>query len=80
MEEAFRSDESDSDDDAQHGYAPFNVQNLGGNIYVTYAKRGSGINEQDGPGLGEARVYTPSGQMLMKLQHGDWFNAPWGWQ
>jgi uncharacterized protein (TIGR03118 family) len=78
VEEAFRGDDGDADEEVQHGYSPFNVQNLGGNIYVTYAKRGSGINEQDGPGLGEVKVYTPSGHRLMKLEHGAWFNAPWG--
>lgn len=78
VEEAFRGGEGDDDDDAQHGFSPFNVQNLGGNIYVTYAKRGSGINEQDGPGLGEVKVYSPGGRFLMKLQHGSWLNAPWG--
>ena len=66
------------DSDIPEGYAPFNVQNLGGNVYVAYAKRGSGINEQDGPGLGFVRVYSPNGRLLMKLERGSWFNSPWG--
>lgn len=66
------------DSDIPEGYAPFNVQNLGGNVYVAYAKRGSGINEQDGPGLGFVRVYSPDGRLLMKLERGSWFNSPWG--
>lgn len=66
------------DNDLPDGYAPFNVQNLGGNIYVAYAKRGSGNNEQDGPGLGLVRIYSPDGRMLVHLEHGNWFNAPWG--
>lgn len=36
-----------------HGYAPFNVQNLGNNIYVTYVKLRSGSNEQDGGWFGQ---------------------------
>ena len=67
-----------SDDDEDNGYAPFNVQNLAGNIFVAYAKRGAGINEQDGPGLGKVRVFSPEGHMLLHLQHGEWFDAPWG--
>jgi len=66
------------DEDMPHGYAPFNVQNLGNNIYITYAKLGSGSNEQDGAGLGKVRIYTPDGHLLLSLEHGSWFNAPWG--
>lgn len=65
-------------DDLPEDYSPFNVQNLGGDIYVAYAKRGSGINEQDGAGLGEVRIYRPDGSEILRLQHGSWFNAPWG--
>ncbi len=64
--------------DMPDGFAPFNVQDLGGNIFVSYAKLGSGINEQDGPGLGRVRVYTPDGRMVLKLESGSWMNAPWG--
>ena len=69
---------SQGEDDLPDGFAPFNVQNLGGNIFVSYAKQGSGINEQDGPGLGRVRVYTPDGRMVLKLEKGSWMNAPWG--
>jgi uncharacterized protein (TIGR03118 family) len=60
------------------GYGPFNVQNLGGNLYVTYAKVGSGIDEQDGAGLGRVRVFRPDGRLILALEHGSWLNAPWG--
>lgn len=73
-----RINSMDDDDEMPMGYAPFNVQNLGGNIFVAYAKIGSGINEQDGPGLGLVRVFSPDGHPVMHLQHGNWFNAPWG--
>lgn len=67
-----------NDDEESDGYSPFNVQNLGGNIFVTYALRGSGTDEQNGPGLGQVRVFSPDGHMVLHLQHGQWFNAPWG--
>jgi uncharacterized protein (TIGR03118 family) len=54
------------------------VQNLGGNLYVTYAKLGSGIDEQDGAGLGRVRVYRPDGRLILELESGSWLNAPWG--
>jgi len=64
--------------DVPESYGPLNVQNLGGNIYVTYAKHGSGIDEQDGAGLGRVRIFSPDGHLLMRLEHGSWLNAPWG--
>ena len=76
IEDAFR-DDNDGDNDS-NGYSPFNVQNLGGNIFVAYAKLGSGNNQQNGTGLGQVKIYSPEGRMLMKLENGAWFNAPWG--
>ena len=61
------------------GYAPFNVQNVGGNIYVAYAKQDSAKHDEvDGPGMGFVNVFTPAGQLIGRLDSGSWFNAPWG--
>ncbi len=61
------------------GYAPFNVQNIGGNIYVTYAKQDAEKHDEvDGSGLGFVNVYSTTGQLLLKLERGSWFNGPWG--
>ncbi len=66
-------------DDSQGDFAPFNVQNIGGNIYVAYARQGSGKHDElDGPGRGFVNVYSASGKLLLKLQRGHFFNAPWG--
>lgn len=60
-------------------YAPFNVQNIGGNIYVSFAKReGGSLDEVHGAGLGFVDVFSPRGKLLGRLQPGPWFNAPWG--
>jgi uncharacterized protein (TIGR03118 family) len=60
-------------------YAPFNIQNVGGNLVVTFAHRKPGSHDEDhGAGLGFAGIFDPSGHLLLKLQHGSWFNAPWG--
>jgi uncharacterized protein (TIGR03118 family) len=60
-------------------YAPFNVQNIGGDIYVTYAQKEMGsIDEVHGPGKGFVDVYSSDGVLKKRLQHGTWFNAPWG--
>jgi uncharacterized protein (TIGR03118 family) len=61
------------------GYAPFNVQNIGGNVYVSFAKQKSDKHDEvDGAGLGFVDVFSPRGRLLRRLQAGSWFNAPWG--
>ncbi len=64
---------------APEGFAPFNVQNIGGNIYVAYAKQDSVKHDEvDGEGLGFVAVFRPDGHLLQVLEPGPWFNAPWG--
>jgi uncharacterized protein (TIGR03118 family) len=60
-------------------YAPFGIQNVGGNIVVTFAHRKPGSHDEDhGPGLGFVDVFDVSGKLLLRLQHGGFLNAPWG--
>jgi len=60
-------------------YVPFNVQAIGDDIVVTYVLHEEGSPfETDGPGLGFVDIYSSTGQLLRRLQHGDWLNAPWG--
>jgi uncharacterized protein (TIGR03118 family) len=68
------------DDDAvPRGFAPFNVQNIGGTLFVTYAKQDAPRHDPvGGDGLGFVEIFTPSGKHIGHLEHGDWFNAPWG--
>lgn len=61
------------------GFAPFNIQNIGGTLFVTYAKQdGPRHDPVGGDGLGFVEIFTPSGHHIGHLQHGDWVNAPWG--
>ncbi len=60
------------------GYAPFNVQNLGGNLYVALAKKGSDGNEEHANGLGIVAVITPEGRLIQVFDSGHSLNAPWG--
>ncbi len=61
------------------GFAPFNIQNIGGTLFVTYAKQDAARHDPvGGDGLGFVELFTPSGKHIGHLQHGDWFNAPWG--
>jgi uncharacterized protein (TIGR03118 family) len=66
------------DNELPRGFAPFNIQNIGGALYVTFAKQGDGADEQHGPGLGRVDVFDANGNLLKRLDHGAWLNAPWG--
>jgi uncharacterized protein (TIGR03118 family) len=60
------------------GYAPFNVQNIGGSIFVMFAQVGPDGNEVHGAGLGYVDQFAPDGTLQLSLEHGDWMNSPWG--
>jgi uncharacterized protein (TIGR03118 family) len=67
------------DDFLPADFVPFNVQNIGNDIVVTYAFHQPGAQlETDGPGLGYVDIYSTTGQLLQRLEHGNWLNAPWG--
>jgi uncharacterized protein (TIGR03118 family) len=77
-----RDDNNDkpfTDDRLPRDFAPFNVQAIGNDIVVTFALHEEGNPlETDGPGLGYVDIFSSSGQLLQRLEHGDWLNAPWG--
>ena len=61
------------------GYAPFGIQNLQGNLYVTYAKQDvDARDEVAGRGLGLVNVYDASGKLVRRVASGGRLNAPWG--
>jgi uncharacterized protein (TIGR03118 family) len=73
------SEKSFVDETLPGSYVPFNVQAIGNDIVVTYAVHQEGSRfETDGPGLGFVDIYSSTGQLLRRLEHGDWLNAPWG--
>lgn len=62
-----------------NNYAPFGIQNVGGNIIVTFAYRAPGSKDElHGPGRGHVDVFDPFGNLLLRLNDGAYFNAPWG--
>ncbi len=68
-----------ADERVRDGFAPFNVQAIGPNIYVTYAKQDAPKHDPvGGAGLGFIDVFNTHGRLLQRLEHGDWLNAPWG--
>jgi len=67
------------EDHVPPGFTPFNVQNIGNNLYVTYAKQNKTKTFVTfGAGLGYVDVFSPNGRFLMQLEHNDSLNAPWG--
>src|SRR5260370_261094 len=80
-EDAFEPDGDDEHGSQRiaRGFAPFNIQNIGGSLFVTYAKQDAPRHDPvGGDGLGFVEIFTPSGKHIGHLEHGDWFNAPWG--
>jgi uncharacterized protein (TIGR03118 family) len=70
-----------SDDRVPHDFAPYNVQAVGANVVVTYAKQNATKNAADDDCFEECGfvdVFTPKGRLIQRLEHGPWFRAPWG--
>jgi uncharacterized protein (TIGR03118 family) len=61
------------------GYAPFNIQNLGGHLYVTYAEQDA-LHHDDvsGPGHGFVDVFDTDGSLLQRAITQGALNSPWG--
>lgn len=61
------------------GFAPFNIQNLGGVLYVTYAmQKPDKHDDQSGPGFGYVDAYDLNGQLLRRIASAGTLNSPWG--
>jgi uncharacterized protein (TIGR03118 family) len=61
------------------GYAPFGIQNIGGTIFVTYAKQDAAAHD-DVPGQGHGFVdqFSPTGAFLGRVATHGQLNSPWG--
>ena len=61
------------------GFAPFNIANLGGKLYVSYAKQDS-LKHDDAPGAGNGFVdiFDMDGNLQKRLISNGALNSPWG--
>jgi len=61
-------------------FGPFNIQNIGGMLYVTYAKLKRPDNEDDqaGAGNGYVDVFNPNGTLVKRFASQGTLNSPWG--
>jgi uncharacterized protein (TIGR03118 family) len=61
------------------GFAPFGIQALGGDIFVTYAMQQPGSDDElHGPGLGFVDMFDTDGHLLGRVASRHALNAPWG--
>src|ERR1017187_4316126 len=59
------------------GFAPFNIQNLGGKLYVMYAKQNASKTFAASGG-GYVAIFDLNGNLLQHLVSNGPLNAPWG--
>jgi uncharacterized protein (TIGR03118 family) len=61
------------------GYAPFGIQNINGDLFVTYAKQDAARHDDvAGPGNGFVDVFDTNGHLLRRFASQGALNAPWG--
>jgi uncharacterized protein (TIGR03118 family) len=67
-----------TDSNLPSGYSPFNIQNLGGKLYVMYAKVGPDGDEIHHEGFGIVDIYNPDGSFVKRFISYGQLNSPWG--
>lgn len=61
------------------GYAPFGIQNIGGNLYVTFALQNAAKHDDvAGQGHGFVDLFNTSGHLLRRIASRHDLNSPWG--
>lgn len=69
-----------SDPGIPAGFGPFNIRNIGGQLFVTYAKLFAPVDMDDlaGPGNGYVDVFNPNGTLVKRFASQGPLNSPWG--
>jgi uncharacterized protein (TIGR03118 family) len=61
------------------GFAPFGIQNINGDLFVTYAKQNKAKHDDvAGPGNGFVDVFDTDGNLLRRFASRGALNSPWG--
>jgi uncharacterized protein (TIGR03118 family) len=68
------------DPNLPEGFSPFGIQNIGGTIFVAYAKQDEEEpdEEEQGQHLGVVNAFDTSGNLLKRVVTRGQLNAPWG--
>jgi uncharacterized protein (TIGR03118 family) len=68
-----------TDPNIPQGFAPFGIQNINGDLFVTYAKQNAQKHDDvAGPGNGFVDVFDTNGHLLHRLASRGVLNSPWG--
>ena len=68
-----------ADPNLPKGFSPFNIQNINGHLFVTYAKREDDEHDETaGPSLGAVNEFDADGNLLRRFASRGRLNAPWG--
>lgn len=61
-------------------YGPFNIRNIDGWLYVTYAKHKApdNVDDQKGDGNGYVDIFNTKGQLVKRFASKGALNSPWG--
>ncbi len=61
------------------GFAPFGIQNIDGDLWVTYAQQNADRHDDvGGPGSGYVDVYDTDGHLLRRFAQRGVLDSPWG--
>ena len=68
-----------TDPNIPRGFAPFGIQNINGDLYVSYAMQDAPKHDEIvGPQLGFVDIFSTDGVLLRRFASGGFLNAPWG--
>jgi uncharacterized protein (TIGR03118 family) len=76
---AAKTDGGFTDPKIPSGFAPFGIQNINGDLFVTYAKQNAQKHDDvAGPGNGFVDVFDTDGHLLRRFASRGPLNSPWG--
>lgn len=80
FDQTFQFVKSFTDPSVPAGYTPFGIQNIGGQLYVTFAKQKAPDNQDDSPGVGNGYVdiFNADGTLSKRFASNGKLNSPWG--
>jgi uncharacterized protein (TIGR03118 family) len=75
----FHHVQSFTDTNVPAGFAPFNIKNIVGKLFVTFALQKPGAHDdQANPGNGYIDVFNPDGTLVRRFASQGALNSPWG--
>jgi uncharacterized protein (TIGR03118 family) len=75
----FQYVQSFTDTNLPAGFAPFNIKNIGGKLFVTFALQDAKAHDDvPNPGNGYIDVFNPDGTLVRRFASQGALNSPWG--